>query len=156
MKSMKIMKKAQAGFTLIELMIVVAIIGILAAVAIPQYQDYVTRAKLAKVNVAVESVKTAIALYAQENNGVADITANGWDSLGLAGAPTATEVVSGIDVTAATGAIVATITGVGSPFNGTTVTYTPTVGNSAVTWGVTCSYSTAGKDLTNLKKVVGC
>ena len=60
MKSMKMVKKAQAGFTLIELMIVVAIIGILAAVAFPAYQDYTKRAKLSEVILAGAGCRTSI------------------------------------------------------------------------------------------------
>ncbi|MGH6624394.1 MAG: pilin [Burkholderiaceae bacterium] len=63
--------RAQRGFTLIELMIVVAIIGILAAIAIPQYQDYVTRSRWADITQAIAPVKQAVAECLQNNNSVA-------------------------------------------------------------------------------------
>lgn len=81
MKSTKLMQRAQAGFTLIELMIVVAIIGILAAVALPAYQDYTTRAKITEVNLQVGACKNAVSEFLQANTSFpADADAAGCNS----------------------------------------------------------------------------
>ena len=71
---MNIMQKSQQGFTLIELMIVVAIIGILAAVAIPQYGEYTQKTKLSKVVAYAAPVKAKIAEVFSENGDCLDNT----------------------------------------------------------------------------------
>jgi type IV pilus assembly protein PilA len=65
------LRRAQRGFTLIELMIVVAIIGILAAVALPAYQDYTIRAKVSELVLAASGAKTTIAEKAANDNTLA-------------------------------------------------------------------------------------
>jgi len=100
------MKRVQQGFTLIELMIVVAIIGILAAVALPAYQDYTTRAKVSEVIVMASPAKLAVAETSSSLGSLALVTAS---STGYQ-FPGATKYVSGITITDATGVVTAVST----------------------------------------------
>lgn len=130
----------QKGFTLIELMIVVAIIGILAAIAIPAYQDYTIRAKVTEGLNLGSSTKLAVSETVASGTDLDDI-----DSLATAGtAFTATAIVE--DITVTNGVI--TISYDADEVGGTTfdITLTPAVNASgAITWACAASATTFNK-----------
>ena len=125
------MKKIQQGFTLIELMIVIAIIGILAAIALPAYQDYTVRAKVSEGAIAASAVKVGVTeMFA--DNGMAGVnTYSGTilgDQLNLV-----TDKISAIAVNGGTGEITVTMGGINqlvAPAN--VLAYVPQIAGGAI------------------------
>ena len=124
------MKRIQQGFTLIELMIVVAIIGILAAVALPAYQDYTKRAKLSEVILAASACRTTVTEVYQTNSAASLPVAGAW---GCESSTPSSKYVAKIE-TDATGSIRVTATGI-DPTNidGKFVTLMPADNTGAAT-----------------------
>jgi len=135
-------KNLQKGFTLIELMIVVAIIGILAAIAIPAYQDYTVKAKVSEGPAVAAPLMTALGVACSEGNlsgatlfslglnanSSATTLSGNWtypSTVGISGTPTVTTAVVEIVYNSIGNAVT----------SGQTVTYTGTCADTGFTWG---------------------
>jgi type IV pilus assembly protein PilA len=125
------LKKVQQGFTLIELMIVVAIIGILAAIAIPAYQDYTIRAKVTEGIGLADAAKTAVS-EAYQSSDLAGVSAlsTSWSSTAT------TKYVTSITISPI-GAVTVTYSNAVPQINGTTLVLTPNINKAVLVAGVT-------------------
>ncbi|MBC5763645.1 pilin [Ramlibacter albus] len=124
-------RQLQQGFTLIELMIVVAIIGILAAVALPAYQDYTIRAKVSELMLSASGARTCVTELTQSNGGTIPSNVSADCSIAAVGKVSAASVdAAGIVTVSGNSASVGAAV---------TVTLTPTASGGTLTW--TCQGS---------------
>jgi type IV pilus assembly protein PilA len=125
------MKRVQQGFTLIELMIVVAIIGILAAVALPAYQDYTKKAKMAEVILAASACRTTITEVIQTTQGSTLPADNAW---GCESSGATSKYVASVTTKGTTGVVTVKATGFGdTTIDGKVMTLVPLIAGAAVT-----------------------
>ena len=143
------MNRAQNGFTLNELMIVVAIIGILAAVALPAYQDYTARAKMSEAILAASACRTSITESAQSSSSLP--AAGNWGCESSSTTAQVSKYVTSIKTNVA-GEIQVVVTGINSTVNGKAIVLKPwadAAGTVAVTAGSAISRWDCGPDPAN-------
>lgn len=130
-------KTIQKGFTLIELMIVVAIIGILAAIALPAYQGYTNKAKFSEVVIATAAAKSAVEVCVHTKGAITDCT-GGSNGIPANIVPTATQLgLTGLTTTAG---VIEAKASIDSNLDRATITLTPALeASGSITWGRVCS-----------------